>query len=158
MKFKNNKLARTNNLRTTNIIFFLVLVMLIGLVSAHTTLIVENGNYFEDFESGVLGNWTIDGVGNQWAIDAGGEGILLAGSAFHAYVENTDGETNMTLNISTVDYSNINFSFYSYTTSLYAGEYIIEYTILSDNFEKTQKEFYLKFGGDYKSIEFRENK
>jgi len=123
----NEKIARTNNLRTIGMIFFLVLVMMVVLVNAGPSLTSVSGHFYEDFETGLITTnaWETSGAGKPWVIDPGAEQAPLPGSSFQIYTENTDGLSLIQNNISTIGYQTINYSFYAETAGLDTGEFFI---------------------------------
>jgi hypothetical protein len=105
-----------------------VLALMFGfsLVGSAGTLSSFGGVFSEDWETGLLttNNWSSSGgASNDWIIIATGMEDVFDGT-YSVQAENTDAETTLETNISTVGYSNISFDFYYDTDSLDAGEYL----------------------------------
>ena len=85
-----------------------------------------NGTFFDGFESGSLAtnNWTTSGAGDPWSVRVPDvEGVYQG--TYSLSVEATGSlESIVETDISTVGYSNIEFSFYASTGGLDPGEYI----------------------------------
>ena len=115
----NKLLNKRGGIKLALALFLLVVLISVGLVYA-VSLSDVSGTFFEGFESGNIDNWTTSGAGAAWTaltVDS------YAGT-YNIYTENTDGESIVEANVSTVGYENITFSFYAYTNGLDNGEYI----------------------------------
>ena len=106
-------------------IWFLFFILFFGFsfVASASPLANFSGNFTEGFETGTF-------TTNGWGSSGGTNGNWVVSTTnprtgtYHAQGSNTDAESVLITNISTVGYQNINFNFWYETVGIDAGEYI----------------------------------